>query len=295
MARGKTLLIFSVVVLIWGFYYLAIDLLLSSGWDPYLLNALRFTVGGLLLLAVAVRRYGVKPLKQLQKTSPVKIITVAWLGTGMGIALMTLGQKTVDSGISGVLGSTTPLFSALLGLSLIFGRRLIGPVAWLGIAVGLVGVTLLYKPWGISGGIDPAGASLLLAGAFCFALEAWLVSKWFANQELLTLSALTVMWTAISFIIGFLALGQWQTGSWLLLVAMAFLSNALAYVLYLWLVQNPGPLFANLYAYLVPVIALLAGIWLNNESLAIISLTGSACCILGAILVGRDSNIAVDH
>lgn len=292
---GKTYSLLTAVVLIWGFYYLAIDLLLESGWDPYLMNAIRFTLGGLLLGLVAVRSRGSAPMLELQKQSPGKIMVVSWLGVGLGISLMTLGQKTVDSGIAGVLGSTTPLFAALLGLLAVFGSKAIGKSGWWGVMVGLIGVTLLYKPWAAQGGLDPAGATLLLTGAFCFALEARLFAKWFKGADLLCLTALTVLWSAVGFILAFALLGSLHAGSWWLLIAMAILSNAVAYGCYLWLIQNSGPVFASLYAYLVPVVALIAGTALNSEPLTLVALLGSVACIAGAVLVGRDQTPAVDH
>lgn len=160
--------------------------------------------------------------------------------------------------------------------------------------MGLAGVALLHLP-GASGGSSVLGIMMLVVSAACFALEAHMVAKWFSGHDLLAVTALLTVWTAVGFWVWVAIAGNTASGSWLLIIIFAVLSNSLAFALYLWLVKGPGPTFANVYAYLVPIIALAAGFLFNEEAITWIVVAGAVLCVGGALLVGRDRADAVEH
>jgi drug/metabolite transporter (DMT)-like permease len=281
----RTYLAFMLITLIWGFYYLGIDLLLKSGWDPHFLNGLRFLSGGLILLAIALALGKKEKIVQIQKENPTRLLIFVVVGFVMSIGFLTAGQETVSSGISGVLVSTSPLFVALLGLTAFFGRKRVHSWTWVGVIIGLIGVIILYAPWS-DYQLNSTGVIFLLIGSIMVALEASLFNKWFAKEDLISITALSLTWAGAIFLIIAVLFGQFETGSWLIFIFMVVFSNIIAYLAYLWLINHSGPIFANVYAYIVPVIALLAGFLLNSEPMTALIIFGSGLAVSGAILVG---------
>lgn len=278
-------LAFLTITVIWGFYYLGIDKLLKSGWDPHFLNGLRFLTGGLILLVIALALNKKNQLVKIQTEQPIKLAIFVVTGFVLSIGFLTAGQEAVSSGVSGVLVSTAPLFVALFGLTIFFGKNRVHRLAWVGILIGSVGVIILYAPWS-DYQLDSTGVIFLLIGSVMVALEASLFSKWFAKEDLLSITALSLTWAGVMFLLVACLVGQFETGSWLIFILMVLFSNIIAYLAYLWLINHSGPVFANVYAYIVPVIALLAGFSLNSEPITALIIVGSGMAVFGAVLVG---------
>ena len=274
------------VILVWGFYYLGVELSLRSGWDPHFLNAARFALAAGVLFLLLLLRGEISQTVQLQKTASWRIILVAFIGVALGVGLLTLGQEKVSSGISGVIASTTSLWTALLGLLVFFGREHLQRSAWIGVALGVGGVILLYAPWS-DASLSSSGFALLLLGAIFLALEAQLLLRWLGNAPLLPLTALLVFWSALAFSLGTILWGEWNAGNIWVMLFISLGTICFAYTLYVWLVQDAGATFANTYAFFIPVVALGAG-WITlGEGITPLVVAGSGMCLLGAILVSR--------
>lgn len=274
------------VVLIWGFYYLGVELSLSSGWDPHLLNATRFWIAALVLLLVLLLRGEVTQTIQIQKKHPLAVFTVAFFGVALGVGLLTLGQERVSSGISGVIASTTSLWTAVLGLLVFFGREHLRSEAWVGIVLGISGVFLLYAPWSDASS-DTLGILLLLLGAVFLALEAQLILRWFSKLPFLPVTTLLVFWSGVLFTMAAIFWGDWSIGSVWIMLFISLGTICVAYALYIWLIREAGATFANTYAFFIPVVSLGAGWLLNEEEITLLILAGSGLCLMGAILVSR--------
>lgn len=283
MARYAALISIS---LIWGFYYLGVEISLESGWNAQFMNAVRFILGAAMFLPVLYVSRNIQDTIDLQKRKPAQIIVTAFIGVVLGIGFLTLGQKSVSSSVAGVLGSTIPIYVALLGLLYFFKQDKIKALGWVGVFIGFLGVILIYTPGGASSGV---GMVLVLLGAFFIAVEARLILKWFSQENILSATALVIFWAGVIFSVIAVIDGDFQTGNWLPVLLLAFLSNALAHTIYFFLIKKSGPEFANVYAYIIPVIAILAGVFLNNEILSATIALGALFCLVGAILVGVDT------
>ena len=91
--------------------------------------------------------------------------------------LITLGQRDVTSGTTGVLIATEPIFVAFIALVIARGRGL--PLSdWPGLAVGIVGVVALL---GIE--VTGPGAFLIVLAALSYATGAILISRLFATTD----------------------------------------------------------------------------------------------------------------
>lgn len=280
------------ISLVWGLYYLAVDLLLASGWNNEWMNALRFLLGGSVLILFLLLRGRSKELYALQKSHAKEILIVSWVGVLLGMYFLTEGQERVTSSVAGTLSSMIIIFVALLATTRFFGARILSSKEWLGLLLGFLGAALIYNPWQ-EVGLDFLGFILVIAGAFFIAFESLFLAKWFQKENPLAVVSLVVFWAGIGFLLLALGLGRdFQSGNWWLLLILALGSNIFIYMLYFWLVMEEGPVFANISSYLIPAVALLAGLLLNNEPFTYLLLLGAAACLLGAFLVSEEESAA---
>ena len=102
-------LAFAVVYTVWGTTYLAIKAGVRT-LPPALFGGTRVAAAGLVLLAYLALRG--EPLRLARRDLAVTVVAGLFLFLG-GNGLITVGQKTVDSGAASILVATTPLWIAL--------------------------------------------------------------------------------------------------------------------------------------------------------------------------------------
>ena len=142
MRRGRFVLAFLAIYLIWGSTYLAISVAVES-IPPLAMMSVRSLAAGLILLAWS---------RRLAHTLDASAWRAAFIAGALLFLLshgsLAWAELRVPSGIAAVLGATTPLWLALIdwrwGTGHVpgwFGRA--------GLVVGFAGVALLVAPaWG---------------------------------------------------------------------------------------------------------------------------------------------------
>ena len=109
----------------------------------------------------------------------------------------------------------------------------------------------------------------ILGGALCYALNTILARRLASLQPLV--SAATVMWAAAALVIpASLAIDQpWRlrpnAGTLAAVVWLGLSATALATIVYFRLIASAGPTFLSLMNYLIPVVALAAGVAVFDE------------------------------
>lgn len=251
------------VYLIWGSTYLAMHWALQA-FPPLLLAGLRgFTAGSGMFFVLWLR--GV-PLP-----SSIECRNAAAVGVLMSLssAMIGRGVQSVPTGTAAILVATVPIFSSLIAA--LCGRRVQWP-EWLGIGVGLVGISLLNDRGGVPG--MSAGNLTILFGALCWALGSHLSAQ-------LRLPANIVMSVALQIMLGgavMLAYAWWygdqvvgpvSTSSWSAFAYLCLFGSLLGVCAYSYLVRHGSAVIANSYAYVSPVVAVLVGALLLSEKVTL--------------------------
>ena len=165
LSRHAALLLFAVVVAVWGSNWTVTKIVVETV-SPLWGSAIRSAIASVALLALLLIR-GQLALPR-RGDLPV-IFTVAILHMGAFAVLVAFGLQLVPVGRSIVLGYTTPLWVA--------------PAAWLllrepvtrsrlaGVGLGLAGLAIMFNPLAFdwSDGHALIGNGLLLLGALCWA------------------------------------------------------------------------------------------------------------------------------
>jgi len=281
----------AILYLVWGSVYLAVKEAVNY-WPPFLMVGIRFFIAGLTLLIWA--RFRQKPWpdtwKQWRNVCFVGFLMV----TGTNGAI-TWGIQYVDSGLASVLVATMPLWLILLESMRPSGDR---PhyLAFVGIALGLVGVVMLVQP---NIGVPENTQTLMGQIAILGAAVAWASGSIFMRQFVMPPSV--VMGTALQmtfggFILVLIGLSLGETQYWptqfkwipvLAFLYMTFISSVIAYSSYQWLIRNTRPALVATYAYVNPVVAISLGVWIGQEILTLNIFLGSTLVLIAAFLIQR--------
>ena len=148
------------LALLWGSSFLLIKLSLGA-LSATQIAFTRIVLGALVLLVLcAVRglRIGGGPVWR-------HVTVAALFSSALPWVLYGVAEQTVDSGLTGVLNATTPLWTALFGLLFGSGAR----PRYLGLGVGFAGVLLIFAPWQ-GGGLFSWGTLACLGAATSYGI-----------------------------------------------------------------------------------------------------------------------------
>ncbi len=282
-----------VLSLLWGAAFYCYKVLDNAGLPPFTIAFGRVIAGAAVLLPVVFATG--RRLPSSPRMWGAFAIT-GLLNNIMPFSLIAFGETHIVSGLAAVYNATTPLFTALIAHAVTRDEKLTAPKI-AGIAIGLGGVAIMMGPSALHGFNATAIAQLAcLAAAVVYACGALYARRFRAlGIDPLVLStgqlcASTVMALPLVLLIDRpwpilpgLSLGVWA--AWL---GLAIPSTALAYVLYFRLIAVAGATNAASVTFLVPVSALLLGMFALGERLAPSSIAGMIAVFVGlAAIDGR--------
>lgn len=266
---------------IWGSTYLAIRFALVS-FPPYLQMGSRFLVAGL-GLAVWMRWVRGTTWPTARQWQHALIVGTLMLGGGMGS--VAIAEQTVGSGLVVVFIAIVPLLIVLVNL---FWRVVPGRLELAGIALGLMGVVMLTRGEGFQS--SPQGLLAIVTACTCWSLGSVLSQRRFPlapgamgfASEMLAGGAVLML----------LAVMSGETFTWppdpLAAWAWAYLvvfGSLLAFNAYMVLLAETSAGLAASYTFVNPIIALLLGISLGNETVTPWEWASAGVILAGVVLL----------
>src|SRR5215470_18820111 len=164
-SRARLVLAFAAVYLIWGSTYLGIRYAIET-IPPLLMMGMRHLLAGAFLYAwVRWRGTSAPPLREW--TYPAILGALLFLG---GHGSLAWAEQRVPSGIAALLVATLPIWIAVLA-RLFKAERQLGGRALAGLALGFVGVGILFGPDLLhhTAELNLPGAAAVLCGTFIWA------------------------------------------------------------------------------------------------------------------------------
>lgn len=266
--------------LIWGSSFILMKRGLE-GLSPFQMGALRIIFCAVFLLII-----GFKSLKNIPLGQWKFIALTSLFGTFMPVFLFSYAQTQINSSISAILNSLTPLNTLLIGATVFglqFQRRQL-----FGVLIGLIGCTLLIY----NGAINNPNqnyyyALFVVAASVCYASNVNLIKKYLSDLSPLSISTgnfvvMLLPALVILFFSGFADVAALpETHRAMMYVAvLAVLGTGVANIVFFRLIQMSSPIFASSVTYLIPVVAFGWGI-LDNESLTATQAVGAAIILIG--------------
>ena len=283
----KNYVVLILLAVIWGSSFI----LMKRGLDVYSYTqvaALRLFIAFLSLTPFLLRA-----VKVVQKKHIIPIVVMALFGNGIPAFLFTKAQTQLDSSLVGILNSLVPLFTLLLGVY--FFKTKPTKTNIVGIIIGLCGaVFLTYST--IAEGIEINNyVFLVILATVMYAISINVIKKYLQDLDALSISSLAFLVigpvsAVYIFNTDFLALSVTEKGveALLYIALLAVVGTSLAVVIFNQLISRSSAIFASSVTYLIPIIAILWGVF-DGEKVTIIHLLSVVIILSGVYLVNKKS------
>jgi len=285
-ARALTLLI--LLALIWGTSFILMKKGLLA-FSPGELGSIRVAAASIFLLPIALVK-----LKELGQRHYLKLFASGLMGIFFPAFLFALAQTRLESSVTGIMNSLTPIFTLIIGV--LFFHQTFRRQSIVGIIIGLAGTVILVlaNSGGKIQGVNLYALLVILACLF-YATNLNYIKYKIPELKALTITSVSLMLIgplALVYLFGFTEFteklshheGAWTAFGFILL--LGFMSTALATVLFNKLVKISSPLYTSSVTYLIPVVAVLWGLF-DNERLYPGHIVGMAAIIGGVYLANR--------
>lgn len=285
--RHRTLLLgaFAIVYLVWGSSYVA-SKVMALNLPPLLAAAVRFTLAGVLMAAVAAMRGARLPTAAIEWRH---CVVMGFLTVLISNGINVVALLYVPSNQAALLNASSALFIAMLGT---FGARghALGGRTWVGMVLGFLGVALVLWPRGGFSAAHLGWQIAILFGCFGWALTTLYYRTAKPTTPILMITAMQMFLGGLmAFVVavakGDLAEWTWNVPGAFALAYLTLFSSCLAYAAFAYLMVHTTPARLGTYAYVNPVVAAALGWWLLGETLSGLQLVGSAVILLGVVLV----------
>jgi len=278
--KSVTLLI--ILGAIWGSSFMFMKLL-APVFGPILTASLRLLIGAA-VLAIYFRVKGVK----LSLLKNIKMYLILGpISLGIPYFLFSVAALNVPSGVSAILNTTAPMFTAILTFFILNEKMKVYNVFGLMIATGGVAMVMSNTITGFNSGAV-LGVLCVLAASMLYAISGVIIktktthidsnSLAFGNQLIGGLSLLP-------FVILYPVTGIINLKVVLTLLTFGVFGSGVAMVIYFYLMKQVGPVKTLTVTYLFPIFGLFFGYVFLHEKLSSGFFFGGALILIGIILV----------
>lgn len=219
------------------------------------------------------------------------LIALAIVGNVAPFYAISWGQQHVESGLTSILVTTMPLMTLAMAHVFVAGERMT-PRRSFGFTIGLLGVALIVGPEVLltigDSRIEILAQFAILLGALLFAANA-IIARKSPAMDIWMRAAVT---NALAFVI-VLPLAWSVTpppttfpGWWAVtgVLGIGIFASGLATVIYFRLIEEAGPTFMSMTNFLVPPVALLAGMIVLAERPGLWALGGLVLIMAGILI-----------
>ena len=276
------------LALIWGSSFILIKKSLL-GLTAFQLGAIRNIITGIVLLCV-----GYKGLKQIDKSKWKWIALSGFLGSFFPAFLFAIAETEIDSAITSILNSLTPLNTVLMGIAIFkiaTTKRQI-----LGVIIGFIGTTLLILEGAdLNPNQNYLYAGFIITSTLMYAANVNIIKRHLQDVKPLSIAAGNYVFILIpAFVVlyftGFFASETFAnpklTDALIYVSILSVFGTALAKFLFNTLIQLSTPAFASSVAYLMPIIALMWGV-IDGEAFSWLQGLASLIILTGVYLANK--------
>ncbi|MEJ5102569.1 EamA family transporter [Chryseobacterium sp. MYb328] len=287
-------LAFTNIYVIWGITFLAISFGLK-GFPPFILSGLRFLVAGILMIGYLLSK-GEKANSLINwKKNAITGVLILTGGTG----LVAWGEQYVTASEAAISIATGPFWFIAIdrkNWKYYFSDKFI-PI---GLAIGFVGLIFFLKGSVNSTAAHAAADPQLRITAFVvlgLSSIAWVLGSLYskknpASQSTFMNIAQQLIVAGITAFLIALFRGEWNdfsvsnvpVSAWAGVLFLIFFGSIVAYLSYIWLLSVKPAALVSTHTYINPIITVIAGWVVANQSINGGQLYGLAIILLGVLL-----------
>ena len=285
--QQKKWLYLTILSLVWGSSFILMKKALIS-LSPIQVAALRTLIAAFFILIV-----GYKNLQKIKKRHWKYVLISALVGTFFPAFLFAYAIKGIDSSIASILNSLTPFNTFIFG-ALVFGF-VFKKKQFIGILIGLVGtLILILKGANLNPDQNYWYALLPIIASVGYAFNVNIIKKYLHDLDGLTITTghFLLVTIPVLIILGFTGfftefeLNSATKPALLYIIILSILGTAVAKVIFNDLVHISSPVFASSVTYLIPIIAVMWGVF-DGEKLSVVQLLAGVIILFGVWLVNK--------
>lgn len=234
--------------------------------SSYQVAALRIVSSGLVLLPTAVKTYRLIPSNKRWITFLSGI-----LGSLVPAFLFCKAEENLDSGLAGTLNALTPIFVIIIGAVFFNAKTSVQKV--IGILIAFTGSILLLMSNGITGNQNLLDVLYIIIATICYGINVNMVTRHLVGIASLHIAAFALTTVAVPalFVLIFSGFFNLPFGDSKVISSVAFSSllgvagTAFASIIFYKLMKSAGAVFSSMVTYGIPVIAIMWGVWYNEQ------------------------------
>ncbi len=279
---------FIVLATVWGLSFLFISVSLET-LSPMGVATGRNVLGAVTLLVWSgLRRF---PLSRSPRLWAFSFVFSLFMNVIPSV-LFAFAETLISSALAGVLNATTPLMTVIITV-LVFREQRVTMGQFVGILVGFFGIVMLtgvlFEPQQSA----VLGVVLVLIATACYGLALPFARRFLSPSGLPATTLATMQMTTgalwFVFVVPFVPLqsGEWTLPALVSIIALGVLGSGFAYVWNFRTVNLAGSAVASTVTFVIPVIAVIAGVVFIHESVHWYQVAGGAVVLLSAALVQK--------
>lgn len=296
--KNKAYIVFGFLALTWGMTFL-FNKSASTLITPTQIAAVRVFIGFLPVFAVALIDRKLK-WRHLRFTHHFIVMSV--LAGSLYYFSFAKGIQLLPSSLAGMLSGAIPMVSFVTA-AIFLRDEPINRRSLTGLLFGFAGVAIIARPWdtGVSAS-DLVGVGYIGLGSLCVGMSFVYARRFISPLGIsplalctyqLGIAALTLLVTtdfdgaSAIFDNGWIALG--------LFLGLGLCGTGIAYLCYYFVVENLGAVKAASVTYIPPIIAVLTGSLILDESVRLINLVAMTAILTGVVVMQSGRTPAAPH
>ncbi|MGI2326815.1 DMT family transporter [Planococcus sp. YIM B11945] len=248
--------------------------------SPLLLVGIRFTVAGLLMIAI---------VKLLKRPTPntlkdwLRIFCIGSFQTAGVMGAIFLSLRTITAGESAILTFMNPLLVVVFG-TLALGIRY-RMIQWAGVFFGFIGVAVTM---GFHLQLE-IGTAFGVFSAISWAIATLLIKRWGDRLDTWVLTAYQMLFGGCLLLLGSAFLENARldlnAASVAIILWLAIPASIVQFAVWFYLLQKGNPGKVSAFLFLAPFFGVISGWWLLGEPVGYTLVSGGSLIFIGIFLV----------
>lgn len=279
--RDTTFLSYLFTIILWGSAFPIIKIALND-FSAESLSAFRLILATIILLPfVIIKKLPTPELRDI----PV-IFILGFCGFVICHTALNFGETLISAGISGILVSTTPIFSS--ALAYMFLKEHFSKWNWLSSLVAFIGISIISISKDDYTTINVLGVFIILLASFSESLYFTFQKKYIEKYGFIAFTLYTIM-ASSPFMLIFIPeiINDIHGATFTSIVSVLYLAifpTIIPYVLLAYIVKSVGVSDATMSLYLTPIVSLLLSYLLLDELPTTLAIIGGIITLLGVSL-----------
>ena len=286
--KSKAIFALALVCILWGTTWIASKEGVSH-MPALQLAGIRQLIAGILYVGFFFYKGAALP----KGKEWIPILVLSFLNFIMSNGLSTWGVQYISAGLGSIMGAIFPLWLVVIGLFI--SKEKLPRNAIIGLLLGFSGVCIIFSHH-LQDFLNPdfrKGIILSLIATWTWAFATLYTKQQAMNFNPYFSLGLQMLISAVALISFTSATGNavpvskipWQ--SWAAIAYLIVFGSLIAFICYLYALQNLPTEQASIYAYINPIVAVLCGWIVFGEKVTIFITIGGLVTLLGVYLVNK--------